>query len=355
MNTRYQTKEISIGNLKIGNGNPIAIQSMTTTDTRDVAATVGQIRTFVEAGCDIVRVAIPDLDSALALKEIKKRVTVPLVADIQMDYRLAIASLQAGVDKLRINPGNIGSRERVMEVVKEAKERKVPIRIGVNAGSVGKELLEKYQGKVDARVLMESAREHIRILEDMDFTDIIVSIKASDVKTSVESYRLFAEEYDYPTHIGITEAGTSFRGTVKSSVGLGIILNMSIGDTLRVSLTSDTVDEISVAKEVLKSLDLYNKPDIEFVSCPTCARCKIDLIKLAKDVERVTAGINKKVKVAIMGCAVNGPGEARDADIGIAGGDGKAILFKKGVVVRSIPEERIMEELIEEINAFKSE
>ncbi|QSX08700.1 flavodoxin-dependent (E)-4-hydroxy-3-methylbut-2-enyl-diphosphate synthase [Alkalibacter rhizosphaerae] len=355
MNTRYQTKEISIGNLKIGNGNPIAIQSMTTTDTRDVAATVGQIRTFVEAGCDIVRVAIPDLDSALALKEIKKRVTVPLVADIQMDYRLAIASLQAGVDKLRINPGNIGSRERVMEVVKEAKERKVPIRIGVNAGSVGKELLDKYQGKVDARVLMESAREHIRILEDMDFTDIIVSIKASDVKTSVESYRLFAEEYDYPTHIGITEAGTSFRGTVKSSVGLGIILNMGIGDTLRVSLTSDTVDEISVAKEVLKSLDLYNKPDIEFVSCPTCARCKIDLIKLAKDVERVTAGINKKVKVAIMGCAVNGPGEARDADIGIAGGDGKAILFKKGVVVRSIPEERIMEELIEEINAFKSE
>jgi (E)-4-hydroxy-3-methylbut-2-enyl-diphosphate synthase len=328
---------------------------MTTTDTRDVAATVAQIRTFVQAGCDIVRVAIPDMDSALALKEIRKKIQIPLVADIQMDYRLAIASLQAGIDKLRINPGNIGSNQRVREVVKEARDRNVPIRIGVNAGSVSKELLTKYNGVVDARVLNESAIEHIRILEDMDFTNIVVSIKASDVKTSVESYQMFAESYDYPTHVGITEAGTSFRGTVKSSVGLGIILNMGIGDTLRVSLTSDTVDEISVAKEVLKALNLYNKPDIEFVSCPTCARCKIDLITLAKDVERVTTGINKKIKVAIMGCAVNGPGEARDADIGIAGGDGKAILFKKGIIVRSIPEERIMEELIEEINAFKSE
>lgn len=328
---------------------------MTTTDTRDVAATVAQVHSFVKAGCDIVRVAVPDMDSALALKEIKKRISIPLVADIQMDYRLALASLEAGIDKLRINPGNIGNRNRVVDVVKEAKARKVPIRIGVNAGSVSKELLDKYHGKVDAHVLMESAREHIRILEDMDFTNIIVSIKASDVLTSVEAYRLFAQEYDYPTHIGITEAGTSFRGTIKSSVGLGIILNMGIGDTLRVSLTSDTVDEIHVAKEVLKSLNLYAKPDIEFVSCPTCARCKIDLISLAKAVEVATGGINKKVKVAIMGCAVNGPGEARDADIGIAGGDGKAILFKKGVIVRSIPEENILEELMEEINAFKSE
>lgn len=355
MYTRNETKEITIGNVKIGNGNPIAIQSMTTTDTRDVEATVAQINAFAQAGCDIVRVAVTDMEGASALKEIKKSIQIPLVADIQMDYRLAIASIQAGVDKLRINPGNIGDKARVMEVVKEAKARSIPIRIGVNAGSVGKKLLEKYQGEVNAQVLVESAQEHIRILEDMNFTDIVVSIKASDVRTCVESYRLFAEEYDYPTHIGITEAGTPFRGAIKSSVGLGVLLYMGIGDTMRVSLTSNTAEEIQVAKEILKSLGLFSKPDMEFVSCPTCARCRIDLISLTREVELATAGMDTELKVAIMGCAVNGPGEARDADIGVAGGDGKAILFKKGIVVRSIPEERILEELVAEIKAMKSE
>lgn len=355
MNTRNDTKEISIGNVKIGKGNPVAIQSMTTTDTKDVSSTVAQINAYAQAGCDIVRVAVTDMEEAMALKKIKEKIQVPLVADIQMDYRLALASLQAGVDKLRINPGNIGERARVEEVVREAKARKVPIRVGVNAGSVGKRLLEKYQGEVNAQVLVESAREHVHILEDMDFTDIVVSIKASDVNTSVESYRLFAEEFNYPTHIGITEAGTPFRGTIKSSVGLGILLNMGIGDTMRVSLTSNTTEEIIVAKEILKSLNLYSKPDMEFVSCPTCARCKIDLISLTKEVEQATAGMETELKVAIMGCVVNGPGEARDADIGVAGGDGKAILFKKGVVVRTIPEESILEELMREINAMKSE
>lgn len=355
MYTRNETKEISIGNVKIGKGNPIAIQSMTTTDTRNVAATVAQIKDFAQAGCDIVRVAVTDMEGASALKDIKKNIQIPLVADIQMDYRLAIASLQAGVDKLRINPGNIGDTKRVMEVVKEAKARSIPIRVGVNAGSVGKKLLEKYQGEVSAQVLVESAREHIRILEDMDFTDIVVSIKASDVRTCVESYKLFAEEFSYPTHIGITEAGTPFRGTIKSSVGLGVLLYMGIGDTMRVSLTSNTAEEIQVAREILKSLGLYSKPDMEYVSCPTCARCKIDLIRLTREVEMATAGMDMELKVAIMGCVVNGPGEARDADIGVAGGDGKAILFKKGVVVRTLQEERILEELVAEIKAMKSE
>ncbi|MBF7095809.1 flavodoxin-dependent (E)-4-hydroxy-3-methylbut-2-enyl-diphosphate synthase [Alkalibacter mobilis] len=355
MNTRDKTKEISIGDIKIGKGNPIAIQSMTTTDTRDVKATVDQILIFEGAGCDIIRVAVPDIESAQAIKEIKKQISIPIVADIQMDYRLALESLKSGIDKLRINPGNIGDIDRVQEVVREAKARNVPIRIGVNSGSVGKDLLEKYNGEVSARVLVESAEEHIKILEDMNFSDIVVSIKASDVLTSVESYDLFAKKYNYPTHVGITEAGTAFRGTIKSSVGLGIILNKGIGDTIRVSLTSNTTEEIRVAKEVLMSLNLYNKPDIKFVSCPTCARCKIDLIKLANDVEELTQGLEKKIKVAIMGCVVNGPGEARDADIGIAGGDGKAVLFKKGNVIRSIDEKDVLDELIKEIKNFKSE
>jgi (E)-4-hydroxy-3-methylbut-2-enyl-diphosphate synthase len=353
MNKRNDTKVVTIGNVNIGGGNPIAIQSMTTTDTRDIASTVNQINALEKAGCDIVRVAVPDMESAEALKEIKKNILLPLVADIHFDYRLALKSIESGISKLRINPGNIGSESRVKEVVKAAKDRKIPIRIGVNAGSVGKDLLQKYNGKINGKVLVESAASHIKILEDMDFTDIVVSIKASDVLMSVEAYEVFAKIYDYPTHIGITEAGTPFRGTIKSAVGLGIILNKGIGDTMRVSLTGDPVEEIKVAREILKSLDLFSKPDIEFISCPTCARCRIDLIKYAAEIEKAAEGINKKIKVAIMGCAVNGPGEARDADIGIAGGDKKAILFKKGEVVRTIDEQDIVSELIKEIKEFK--
>jgi len=350
---REYTKVINVGNVKIGGGNPIAIQSMTTTDTRDVASTVNQIKDLEKAGCDIVRVAVPDMESAEALKDIKKNISIPLVADIHFDYRLALKSIECGISKLRINPGNIGDEKRVREVVRSAKENGVPIRIGVNAGSVGKELLKKYDGKISGEVLVESAVNHIRILEDMDFTDIVVSIKASDVLMSVKAYELFAKKYDYPLHIGITESGTPFRGTIKSSVGLGIILNMGIGDTMRVSLTGDPVEEIKVSREILKSLGLFRKPDIEFISCPTCARCKIDLIRYASEIEKAAAGIEKKIKVAIMGCAVNGPGEARDADIGIAGGDKRAILFKKGEIIRTIDENDIVSELIREIKEFK--
>ncbi|NTW71695.1 MAG: flavodoxin-dependent (E)-4-hydroxy-3-methylbut-2-enyl-diphosphate synthase [Eubacteriaceae bacterium] len=355
MINRKITREISVGDIRIGNGNPIAIQSMTTTDTRDVVSTVDQIKRLENAGCDIVRLAVPDRESALAIKKIKDLVGIPLVADIHFDYRLALEALDSGVDKLRINPGNIGDNQRVRLVVEKAKERNIPIRIGVNSGSVDKELLEKYKNKIDAEVLVESAAKHIEILESMNFKDIAVSIKASDVLLTVASYRLFSERYDYPTHIGITEAGTVMRGTVKSSAGLGIILYHGIGDTMRVSLTSDPVEEIKVAREILKSVGLYTKPDIEFVSCPTCGRCKIDLIELANALENECAGLHKNIKVAVMGCAVNGPGEARDADIGIAGGDKKVLLFKKGEIIRSIDEKDALKELVREIKEMQGD
>lgn len=345
---RRKTKGINVGDVVIGNNHPITIQSMTNTDTRDIKSTIEQIKRLEDAGCDIVRVAVVNLEAAQGIKQIKENISIPLVADVHFDYRLALEALDNGIDKLRINPGNIGDEERVKKVVQRAKERKVPIRIGVNGGSLEKHILEKY-GEITAQGLVESARGHIRILEDMNFTDIIVSIKSSDVPLSIEAYNLFSQEYNYPTHIGITESGTIIGGTIKSSVGLGILLNNGIGDTMRVSLTSDPVDEIKVAKDILSTLKLYTKKKISFVSCPTCGRCQIDLIKIANEVEDACKDINKDIKLAIMGCAVNGPGEAKDADLGIAGGKNKAILFKKGEVIRSIQEEEIVAEIIKEI------
>ena len=349
MITRRKTREVQVGNIKIGGDNPIAIQSMTNTDTRDVKATLVQIRELEEAGCDIVRVAVVNEEAAKAIKEIKKNSSIPLVADIHFDYRLALIALENGIDKLRINPGNIGEASKVKKVVKEAKERNVPIRIGVNSGSLEKDIYEKYKA-VTPEGLVESASRHIRILEDLDFQDIIVSIKSSDVLLSIEAYKRFSEHYDYPVHIGITESGTYNTGSIKSSVGLGILLYQGIGDTLRVSLTSNPVDEIRVGEDILKSLDLFKKARIEFVSCPTCGRTEIDLMDIAQSIEKTCRNIKKDIKVAVMGCIVNGPGEARDADIGIAGGKNRAVLFKKGEILRTVDEKDIISEVLKEID-----
>ncbi|MCD8091259.1 MAG: flavodoxin-dependent (E)-4-hydroxy-3-methylbut-2-enyl-diphosphate synthase [Clostridiales bacterium] len=348
MYNRRKTREVNIGGVKIGGNNPIAIQSMCNTDTRDVAATVAQIKALEEAGCEITRVAVPDMEAAEAVKEIVKRINIPLVADIHFDYRLALAAMEGGVDKLRINPGNIGSEERVKAVIDKAKERKIPIRIGVNSGSLEKSVLEKY-GHVTAEGLVESAMKHVRILEKYDFEDIVISIKASSVPKSIETYTLLSESVDYPLHVGITEAGTVYGGTVKSAVGLGAILSRGIGDTIRVSLTGDPVEEVKASKAVLKSLEI-RKFGIEFVSCPTCGRTSIDLISIANQVEKRCQNIDKDIKVAVMGCAVNGPGEAREADIGIAGGNGMGIIFKKGEIIRSVAEDRLVDELMKEID-----
>ncbi len=348
MYNRRKTREVSIGGVKIGGDNPIAIQSMCNTDTRDVAATVAQIKAFEEAGCEIARVAVPDMEAAEAVGEIVKKINIPLVADIHFDYRLALKAMDGGVEKLRINPGNIGGEDRVKAVIDKAKERKIPIRIGVNSGSLEKSILEKY-GHVTAEGLVESAMKHVRILEKYDFEDIVISIKASSVPKSIETYSLLSSKVDYPLHVGITEAGTVYGGTVKSAVGLGAILSRGIGDTIRVSLTGDPVEEVRAAKAVLKSLEL-RKFGIEFVSCPTCGRTSIDLISIANEVERRCAGVNKDIKVAVMGCAVNGPGEAKEADIGIAGGHGKGLIFKKGEIIRSVTEDRLVDELMAEIN-----
>ena len=341
------TREINIGGVKIGGNNPIAIQSMCNTDTRDVKSTVEQIKKLEKAGCEIIRVAVPDMQAAECIRDIKKSIDIPLVADIHFDYRLALKCMDNGIDKIRINPGNIGSADRVKQVANMAKKNHIPIRVGVNSGSLEKELVEKYGG-VTPQGLVESALRHVKLLEQNDFYDTAISIKASNVPFSVEVYELLSNTVDYPLHVGITEAGTVWGGTIKSAVGIGAILSRGIGDTIRVSLTGDPVEEIYAAKEILKDLNL-RKFGVEFISCPTCGRTSIDLIKIANEVESKIKDIDKNIKVAVMGCAVNGPGEAREADIGIAGGHGEGLIFKKGEILRKVPEEKLVDELLKEI------
>lgn len=347
MYTRQQTRIVKVKDVAIGGGNPITIQSMTNTKTQDVETTVRQILALEEAGCDIVRVAVPHEEAARAIEKIVSKIHIPLVADIHFDYRLALMAIENGVNKLRINPGNIGSEERVQKVVEKAKAYKIPIRIGVNSGSISKANLQKYGG-VNAASMVESASEHIRILEALDFRDIVVSLKASNVPLAIETYTTFAERYDYPLHIGITEAGTLYKGTIKSSVGLGAILSKGIGDTLRVSLSDDPVKEVECAKEVLQALKL-GEYGVEIISCPTCGRTEVGLIELAQKVEAATKSLKKNIKIAVMGCAVNGPGEAREADIGIAGGKGEGLIFKKGEIVKKVKEDELFDAFMEEV------
>ena len=345
---RNQTKEISIGGVKIGGDNPVAIQSMTNTRTEDVEATVDQILKLEAAGCEIIRCAVPTIEAAEALRRIKSRIHIPLVADIHFDYRLAIAAIENGADKIRINPGNIGSEEKVKAVVDKAKEYDVPIRIGVNSGSLEKHLLEKYGG-VTTEGIVESALDKVRMIEKMGYDNLVVSIKSSDVMMCVKAHELIARECPYPLHVGITESGTVYSGNVKSSVGLGIILYEGIGNTIRVSLTGDPAEEIRTAKLILRTLGL-RKGGIEVVSCPTCGRTKIDLISLANEVEKMVEDIPlDNIKVAVMGCVVNGPGEAKEADIGIAGGIGEGLLIKKGEIIKKLKEEELLETLRQEL------
>ena len=344
---RAGTKKIRIGNVTIGGGSPILIQSMTNTKTEDVEATVAQIRALTAAGCEIIRCAVPTMEAAAALRDIRRQISIPLVADIHFDYRLALAAIENGADKIRINPGNIGSRERVRMVVDACRERQLPIRVGVNSGSLEKELVEKYGG-VTAEGLVESALDKVRWIEDEDYDNIVVSIKSSDVLMCAKAYELFSEKSDYPLHVGITEAGTLLAGSIKSAVGLTLILTKGIGDTVRVSLTGDPVDEVRAARQILRSLGL-RRGGVEVVSCPTCGRTQIDLIGLARRVEAMTADMALDLKVAVMGCVVNGPGEAREADIGIAGGKGFGLLIKKGEVVRKVPEDELLDALREEL------
>lgn len=345
---REHTKVIKIGGRVIGGGNPILIQSMTNTKTEDVQATVAQIQALTAAGCDIIRCAVPTMEAAEALTEIKKQITIPLVADIHFDYKLALAAIKHGADKIRINPGNIGSRERVQAVVDAAKERSIPIRVGVNSGSLEKELVEKYHG-VTAEGIVESALDKVHLIEDMGYDNLVISIKSSDVMMCARAHELIAAKTDYPLHVGITESGTLYSGNIKSAVGLGIILYQGIGDTIRVSLTGDPLEEIRSAKRILKTLGL-RKGGIEVVSCPTCGRTQIDLIGLANQVERMVEDIPlDDIKVAVMGCVVNGPGEAKEADIGIAGGKGTGMLIKKGEIVQRMPESELLGALREEL------
>ena len=347
---RNITKIINIGNQSIGGNSPILIQSMTTTRTQDIDGTVNQIAKLFDAGCQIARVAVPDLEAATAIKEIKSRISLPLVADIHFDYRLAIESIKSGADKIRINPGNIGSTERLKMVVDAAKERQIPIRVGVNSGSLEKDILQKY-GKPNAAALVESALRNVSMIEAMGYNNLVISIKSSDVVKTIESYMEIAKKTDYPLHLGITEAGTKYTGTIKSAVGIGTLLYAGIGDTIRVSLTGDPVEEIYAAIEILKSLKLY-KSGIEIISCPTCGRCNVNLAATAEMVEKAVKEIktDKPIKIAVMGCGVNGPGEAREADIGIAGGDGDFLLFIKGEIIRKIPQQNIVAELMAEVN-----
>lgn len=348
MYKRTETRPINVGGIKIGGQNKVIIQSMTNTKTKDIASTVKQILELEKAGCEIIRVACLDMEDAKAIKDIKEQIHIPIVADIHFDYRIAICAIEAGVDKVRINPGNIGGKEKVKAVVDKCKEYNVPIRIGVNAGSLEKDLLEKYGGKPTAKAMVESAKRHVQILEDLDFYDIAISLKASNLDICIESYEEAAKTFNYPLHLGITEAGTAFSGTIKSSIGLGILLREGIGDTIRVSLSDNPIEEIKVVKEILKDCNLYtNVPTL--VSCPTCGRTQIDLIPMAKEVEQFLQTINSDITVAVMGCAVNGPGEASNADIGIAGGIKEGLLFKKGKIIRKIPQENIVNELKEEI------
>ena len=340
-------REVTVGGIKIGGDAPVSIQSMTNTDTRNVAETVNQIKRLETAGCQIIRVAVPDMEGAKAVGEIKKQIKIPLVSDIHFDYRLALECIKNGVDKVRINPGNIGDREKVKAVADACRERNIPIRIGVNGGSLEKELLKKY-GRPTADALVESALSHVKILEDLDFGDIIVSIKVSDVPTMLEAYRKFDKISDIPLHVGVTEAGTKQAGMVKSAVGIGALLSEGIGNTMRVSLTADPVEEIYAAKEILKVLGL-RKQGAELISCPTCGRTRIDMIPIAEEMEKRLRDIDKDIKVAVMGCAVNGPGEAREADIGVAGGVGEGLIFKKGEILRKVKEDEIIPALMEEI------
>ncbi|HTM08389.1 MAG TPA: flavodoxin-dependent (E)-4-hydroxy-3-methylbut-2-enyl-diphosphate synthase [Verrucomicrobiae bacterium] len=345
---RRKTRQIQLGNVKVGGDAPITVQSMTKTDTRDVRATLDQIWSLEAAGCDIVRVAVPVREAAEKLGEIKHRTRIPLVADIHFNYKLAVIALQQGVDGLRLNPGNIGERWCVEEVIKVASERKIPIRIGVNAGSLEKDLLKKYNGPTAAG-MVESALRHIGILEDLDYREIKVSLKASDPLMMIEAYRMLAEKVDYPFHLGVTEAGTPTMGTIKSSVGIGTLLAEGIGDTIRVSLSADPVEEVRVGLEILKALGL-RRQGMTFVACPSCGRADVDLIALAKKIEeRMTPYLNKDIHVAVMGCEVNGPGEARAAELGVAGGKGIGLIFKKGEVIRKVPEVQIVDALMEEV------
>lgn len=347
------TKTVQIGNRVIGGGNPILIQSMTNTKTEDVAATVAQIRALSAAGCDIIRCAVPTMQAAEALFEIKKQVDIPVVADIHFDYRLAIAAIEHGADKIRINPGNIGSADRVRAVVDAAKERNIPIRVGVNSGSLEKELVEKYHG-VTAEGIVESALDKVKLIEDMGYDNLVISIKSSDVLMCVKAHELIAEKTDHPLHVGITESGTITSGNIKSSIGLGLILHQGIGDTIRVSLTGDPLEEIKSAKLILRTLGL-RKGGIEVVSCPTCGRTQIDLIGLANQVENMVADIPLDIKVAVMGCVVNGPGEAKEADIGIAGGIGEGLIIKNGEIYKKVPEAELLEALRYELIHWNEE
>ncbi len=346
-----ESRQIAIGDVKIGGGAPISVQSMTITDTRDVDATVHQIKRLEAAGCDIVRLAVPDMDAAKAIGKIKEQTTIPIVSDIHFDYKLALEALNQGVDGMRINPGNIGAKYRIKAVVDGVKERNIPIRIGVNSGSLEKDILKKH-GSPTAEALVESAMRHVQILEDFDFHDIKISVKSTDVKKMIKAYRLLGESTNYALHLGVTEAGTPKMGTIKSSIGIGSLLADGIGDTIRVSLTGDPVEEVFVGLNILKSIGMRNN-GIELISCPGCGRLEIDLMKLVSDVEQRVSGydLERPVKVAILGCVVNGPGEASEADIGIAGGRGKGMLYKDGKLVRSFKEEDIVDELVKEIES----
>jgi (E)-4-hydroxy-3-methylbut-2-enyl-diphosphate synthase len=353
MITRRTTRQIQVGNVKVGGGAPITVQSMTKTDTRDVQATLLEIWSLEAAGCDIVRCAVPVREAAEKLGEIKRQIRIPLVADIHFNYKLALLALQQGVDGLRLNPGNIGGKKFVMEVVEMAKDKRIPVRIGVNAGSLEKDLLDKYGGPT-AQGMVESALRHIGILEDCGYPEMKISLKASDPLMMIEAYRMLAERVDYPFHLGVTEAGTPGVGTIKSAVGLGAVLSQGIGDTIRVSLSADPTEEVRVGIDILKSLGL-RKGGLTFVSCPSCGRADVDLVKLAKQVEDEFRGLNEEIHIAVMGCEVNGPGEARAADIGVAGGRGIGLIFKGGEVIRKVPEAEIVTAMREEVDNFIAE
>lgn len=345
---RENTKQIMVGNVAIGGQNKVVIQSMCNTKTKDVEATVNQTLKLQEAGCEIIRVACLDLEDAKAIKEIKNKINIPIVADIHYDYKIALQALESGVDKVRINPGNIGSEERVKIVVEKCKEKRVPIRIGINGGSLEKDLLEKNNGRPTANAMIESARRHIKILEKLDFHDYMISLKASDIDLCIESYEKASKEFNCPLHLGITEAGTEFSGTIKSSIGLGYLLRQGIGDTIRVSLSDDPIKEIKVVKEILKDCKLYNETPT-LIACPTCGRTQINLIPVAKQIEEFLQIIQSNITVAVMGCSVNGPGEARQADIGIAGGINEGLLFKKGEIIKKVSQEEMVNTLKQEI------
>lgn len=345
---RRKSSKVMVGSLQIGGGADISVQSMTNTFTKDVKATVSQILQLEEAGCEIIRVAVADDEDAEAIKEIKQQIHIPIVADIHFDYRLALKSIENGIDKLRINPGNIGGTNRVKKVVEKAKERNIPIRIGVNVGSIHRDILKKYGGP-NSEGMVESALDHVRILEDLNYDKIVISMKGTDIKMTIDAYKSMAEKVSYPLHLGITHAGTLFEGSIRSAIGVGSLLAEGIGDTIRISLTDDPAEEVKVAREILKSLNLRNF-GINYITCPTCGRTNIRLIDLSKKIQEGLKGVNKPITVAIMGCAVNGPGEARQADIGIAGGKGEALLFKKGQIIGKVKEEDLVKTLLEEID-----